>query len=159
MKRFVAILLAGLFMWVPIARGEEVAPDPQLSAQVKGEFLGQDGHDHVQKSPAPGPNDIQDLHFRITNLPADDAIVSAIFTRQGGGQWAYEHPWGPWKAHLVREEGSTAADFFCEPSHDEDHFGVDARIVFASGRVAAFSFDGGKSDSRLLMPHVGLKLE
>ncbi len=144
---------------VSMGFGDEAAPDAALSAQIKGEYLGQDGHDYVQKSPAPGPNDIQDLHIRLTNLPADDAIVSALFMHQGGGQWAYEHPWGPWKAHLIREAGSTTADVFCEPSHDEEHFGIDARIVFASGRVAAFSFDGGKSDSRLLMPHVGLKLE
>ncbi len=159
-RHLVPVLI--VFIIAGIARGEEAAADPHLSQQIKAEYLGQDGHDYMQKSPAPGPNDIQDLHVRLSNLPKDDPIASAMFTRQGGGQWAWEHPWGPWKAHQVREtlaDGtlSDVADFFMEPSHDEESFGIDARIVFKSGRVAAFHFTAGKSDSRLLMPNVGLK--
>src|SRR5215217_7911420 len=83
---------------------------------VTGAWLGQDGYDVVGLSPDGRPDDIQDLHFAITGLPAGRTVAAAVVNGFGGGQWVYNGPsWGPAPAAWVQAAGSTTADLFIDP--------------------------------------------
>src|SRR4051812_29066242 len=79
-------------------------------------WVGQDGHDLVGPYSTPGPDDVQDIHIALANLPADRAIVQANIAGTLGGQWMYNGPTsGPWAAALVRTAGATTADLYIDP--------------------------------------------
>src|SRR5579859_3498467 len=92
-----------------------LAAEPDTS-KPRGVWLGQDGHDYCQTSSTLGPDDIQDLHIRLENLPAGDPVDSALIRRVGGGEWAVNNRGGrfTWKGKLIQANGETTADIFLE---------------------------------------------
>ena len=123
----------------------------------RGVWLGQDGHDYCQTSSAPGPNDIQDLHLRLENLPADREIQSLVVRRDGGGEWIVNGKSRSWRGHIIRPPGATMADLYLEPSHREERFRLEGELRFSSGEVARFSVNCGPSDPNLFMPNAQLQ--
>ena len=123
----------------------------------RGVWLGQDGHDYCQTSSALGPNDIQDLHLQLENLPADLEIASLVVRRHGGGEWIVNGKSRSWRGHLIRLPHAPTANLYLEPSHDEASFRLDCELQFSSGEVSRFSVQGGRSDPNLFMPAAQLK--
>src|SRR4051812_647808 len=94
----------------------ELEPRTLLTAQLpSATWIGQDGHDLVGPSSIPGPDQVQDLHFALSGLPTDRAIVRVNITGFKGGQWMYNGPGGTWAAALVRAPGATTGDLYIEP--------------------------------------------
>src|SRR5205807_2187115 len=60
-----------------------------------GAWLGQDGHDLVGLQTDSGPDDVQDMHFAISGLPADRTVAKVDALGYGGGEWMYNGHWGP----------------------------------------------------------------
>lgn len=117
-----------------------------------GVWVGQDGHDYCQTSSALGPDDIQDLHVRFEGLPAGEEIESGMIRRQGGGEWAINGKGRSWHAHVIRDAGSTTADVFMEPSHDEESCQLAVELHYRSGQSVTFPINGGRSNPNLFMP-------
>lgn len=121
-----------------------------------GVWLGQDGHDSVGPSSVLGPSDVQDLHIRLTGLPVGKEIASLSVTREGGGQWLFNGPWGPWKADLQRASAaSTVADLYLEPSHT-DNPSLHVLLKYADGTASEFDVRGGHADVNLRMPNAAV---
>jgi hypothetical protein len=116
------------------------------AAGPSGRWLGQDGHDFVGKAAAPGPSDIQDLHFAFAGLPAGARIVSGTVRADGGGEWKFGGPPGSWLAHAVQPPGGTTADVYIEPYQLETGRGFDFGMVFEDGRETTVRVLGGKAD-------------
>ena len=143
-----------LFFALSLAAGVAFAAGEPEPSAVRGEWLGQDGHDFCQTATSLKPNDIQDLHLRLEGLAAREEIDGILIRRAGGGEWACGTLGGrwTWKAHLIREPGATTADLYLEPSHDEPRFRVDLELHYRSGPEARFSVSCGRSNPNLFMP-------
>ncbi|HEY2159408.1 MAG TPA: hypothetical protein VGH33_27530, partial [Isosphaeraceae bacterium] len=116
------------------------------AAAPSGRWLGQDGHDFVGKAAAPGPSDVQDLHFALSGLPAGSRIVSGTVRADGGGEWKFGGPPGSWLAHAVQPPGGSTADVYIEPYQVETGRWFDFQMVFADGREMTVRVVGGKAD-------------
>src|SRR3954454_24793621 len=102
--------------WTP-PRVNELESRALLAATVpNATWIGQDGHDLVGPYSTPGPDDVQDIHIALSNLPADPTIVQDNITGYLGAQWIYNGPTSrPWAAALDRSDGSTTADLYIDP--------------------------------------------
>jgi hypothetical protein len=145
-------------------RGAEAKPRRQLPPgweslrKPAGRWLGQDGHDAVGPSPAPGGSDVQDIHILLGGLPAGRAVASGVIKGLGGSEWVINGPpQGSWKAELVREPGATVADLYLEPSQVETGRPFFVELKFDDDRKVEFTVSGGKADPNLRMPHAALK--
>jgi hypothetical protein len=150
------ILLGSLSAAGPIARAADAAP-PATEPQVRVTWIGQDGHDVVGPSSVLAPSDTQDLHLKLENLPKDKTIKHLVVLRQGGSEWQYEGHWGPWKAQVVREPGSTSADLYLEPTNDETGAVYNIQIDYSDGSTVHTGVKTGRSDTKLRMPDAILK--
>lgn len=121
-------------------------------------WLGQDGRDFVGPYPAEVPDGVQDVHIQLTDLPTDRAIQFVDLNGLGGGRWQYGGPYGPWKAALVRPDGSATADLFIEPDRVETGRPFHLVIRFDDGSTADIWFDGGSADPNLRMPEATLEV-
>ncbi len=121
---------------------------------VTGQWLGQDGHDLVGPYPVAVPDGIQDIHIRLSGLPADRAITFIDIQGLGGSEWQYNGPWGPWKAALVRSPGATTADVYLQPDRVETGRPFQFLIRFDDGSQAQFWVNGGSANPNLRMPGV-----
>jgi hypothetical protein len=120
---------------------------------VTATWLGQDGHDLVGPSSVPGPDDVQDVHIALADLPANLAIVQADVQGQGGGEWAYNGPTnGAWAAALVQAPGSTTADLYIEPYQVETGRTFSVLLTYRDQSTALVSLQGGTADPNLRMP-------
>src|SRR4051812_26461140 len=81
----------------------------------KATWLGQDGVDRVGPAQVVVPSGVQDIHISLSELPAGRSIASAVIRPEGGGEWWYRGPWGPFAADLVQAAGSNQADLYVEP--------------------------------------------
>ncbi|HWE40636.1 MAG TPA: hypothetical protein VG406_29085 [Isosphaeraceae bacterium] len=122
-----------------------------------GRWLGQDGHDVVGPSSAPGGSDVQDIHIALKGLPAGKGVKDGVVKGLGGDEWAIHGPFGPWKAELVRKEGATTADLYLEPTRVETGRPFSVHLQFDDGTTADFDVDGGKADPDRRMPSAALR--
>jgi hypothetical protein len=121
-----------------------------------GRWVGQDGHDLVGPSSAPGPSDVQDIHIVLRGLPAGRAVESGIIKGLGGDEWRINGPHGPWRAELVRDSKSTSGDLYLEPSRVETGRPISVQLRFEGGAVVEFDVRGGKADPNLRMSTAAL---
>ena len=141
------LVLALVVLW--LAQAHAVADSPG------GVWVGQDGHDFVGPSSALGPSDVQDIHVRLSGLPPGEEIASAAITRQGGGQWMVNGPWGPWKAYLDRAPHAATADLYLEPSHAET-VSLHVALRYADSTASEFDVKGASADVNKRMPGAAL---
>src|SRR5689334_18378165 len=88
---------------------------PAQAARLTARWLGQDGADRVGPRSDPGPSDVQDIHIRLDGLPPGRAVKHLVIRGQGGDEWQFNGPYGPYRAELVREPRSPRADLYLEP--------------------------------------------
>jgi hypothetical protein len=125
-------------------------------ARPTARWLGQDGKDLVGPRSEPGPSDVQDLHIRLAGLPPGREVAKLIVRGQGGDEWQYQGPFGPWRAELVREKGASQADLFLEPTRVEKGRGFTITLTYDDGTSAEIILDGGRADPNLRMPQARL---
>jgi hypothetical protein len=130
-------------------------------AQNRGGFsarwIGQDGHDLVGPSAAPGPNDVQDVHLGLTGLPARAAIEWLTVEGLGGGTWSYNVRPEAWRAAVVRKPGATTADVYFEPFQNETGRPFTVVVKLDNGRTLEARLAGGKADPNLRVASAMLK--
>jgi hypothetical protein len=122
---------------------------PLLGAGPTARWIGQDGHDLVDKAPEPRPSGVQDLHFVLEGLPPGAKIVAGKVRADGGGEWTFGGPPGSWLALAVQPPGGTRADVYVEPYQVETGRWFDFQVVFADGRDMTIRAQGGKADPNL----------
>ncbi len=144
--------IVGLGILVMVLGGGARAADPS------GKWVGQDGHDLVGTSSVVAPSDVQDIHIRLSGLPAGREIVSGVIRPLGGGEWFYKGPQGPAAAALVRPKGATTADLYLEPYQVETGRPFQITLQFADRSQADFWVKGGRADPNLRMPGAALKV-
>ncbi len=135
----------GAWAWIVVALG----PAP---AGPSGRWVGQDGHDLVDKAAGPGASTVQDLHFVLHGLPAGAKIVSGTVHGEGGGEWKFGGPPGSWLALAVQPAGSSTADVYIEPYQIETGRWFEFQLVFDNGRSTTVQVRGGKADPNLRVP-------
>lgn len=135
---------------------EPMAAQPARLGRLAGVWVGQDGRDFVGPSTEASPSGVQDIHIRLTGLPARVGIERAEIRGFGGDEWQFQGPYGPWKAHLIRRQGTTSADLFLEPTRVESGRAFTITLTFDDGRTAELTVQGGRADPNLRMPSARL---
>lgn len=141
----------------PAQSARRERPGSATPGRLGGTWLGQDGHDFVGPNSALAPSDVQDIHIRLTGLPPNVEVKHAVIRGEGGDEWQYEGPYGPWKAQLVRRPGAATADLFFEPTRVETGRGFTITLTLDDGRTAELIVSGGQADPNLRMPGARLK--
>jgi hypothetical protein len=132
---------------------------PSRTGPPSARWLGQDGHDLAGPSSTLAPSDVQDIHVRLSGLPADRTIAFASVQPLGGGEWLYRGPHGPWAAAIVREPGSPTADMYLEPYQAETGRPMIVLLRFQEGGELSLDFQGGKADPNLRMPAAAMRVK
>lgn len=142
----------------PAATSQETKKGrPAFSSRVPaGRWIGQDGHDYVGPSSALAGSDVQDIHIQLAGLPPKRAIAKATVRGLGGAEWQYNGPFGPWRAHILRDPGSPNADVFIEPTQTETGRPFTIQLTFEDGGTIQFDVKGGRADSNRRMPSASL---
>jgi hypothetical protein len=122
------------------------------SAQPTGSWVGQDRHDLVGRSSAPGPNGIQDIRIALADLPTGLDVTSAEVRGYGGGLWTHQRDGNHWAASLVRVPESPRADIYFEPYKVEVGRAFSVRLWFEDGSTSLISVAGGVADPTFRMP-------
>ncbi len=118
---------------------------PSAPAQnVRGVWLGQDGHDRVGQSGRAEPNDVQDIHVRLDGLPRKEIALLSL-KGLGGDEWNSKGQ-GSWLVLVERGKDVSKADLFFEPTRVETGRGFEVVIQFTDGSRAGFFIDGGRAD-------------
>lgn len=118
---------------------------------VSGKWLGQDGHD-LAGGPASGPNEVQDIHVALTNLPPGKEIIYLRVTGFGADEWLNDGKYkGPYKAEIVRTLRSRTADVYFEPLRVEKGRPFHLSIKFDDGATAEFDVRGRQANPNLRM--------
>lgn len=122
------------------------------SQAVSGIWLGQDGHDVVGSAQNAPPNDIQDIHIAISNLPTDRTVVRVETLGYGGGRWVYNGPWGATPTGWIQAPGATTADLFLDPYMVETGRLFFVSLTYDDGTNFVCQVQGGTADPNLRMP-------
>lgn len=124
-----------------------------LAAQAaSGLWLGQDGHDVVGATIWSPPNQIQDMHIAISNLPTDRTVSQVTVIGDGGGLWTYNRSWSTGSAGWIQSPGATTADLYLDPYMVEVGRKFFVNLVYDDGSTAGFEVRGGPADPNLWMP-------
>ena len=115
-------------------------PEPQTPA---GLWRGQDGRDLVGKGPVGKPDGLQDIHISVSGLRTDARVVRVDVRPIGGGEWAWNGPFGPWKAAWLQNDGETTAELFVQPYQVERGRSFGVTVTYDDGTTAAFWVRGG----------------
>jgi hypothetical protein len=119
-------------------------------------WLGQDGHDLAGPSSTLAPDEVQDIHIELEGLPADRTIIKADILGDGGGEWMYNGPYGPWAAALVRSPGTTNADLYMDLYQVETGRTFWITLTYDDSSTVTVTVAGGTADPNLRMPGTGL---
>lgn len=150
---FTFIIIVLLLLYTAVGNA---APAPlKLSAQ----WLGQDGRDLTSPSSTLAPNDVQDVHIVVSNIPADRTIASGVLMGYGGGEWHYNGDGGSWKIALERQPHAPTADFYFDPGDFNTERHWDFHLVFDDGSTGDAGFEGKKTDPGRRMPAASLKAQ
>src|SRR3954454_3683108 len=123
-------------------------------------WVGQDGHDLVGPYSTPGPDDVQDIHIALANLPADRTIVFANIAGTLGARGSTNGrstgprappPFGPAAAALVRTAGATTADLYIDPFQIETGQYFFIELKYDDQSSITVGFQGGTADPNLRM--------
>ncbi len=128
-------------------------------AELKVTWVGQVEQDVVGPFFEVKPSDTQDLQIRLEGLAADKEIENVRIVRQGGGEWQVNGPSGVFAAVMQRQPGSTQADVFVEPTHNETGRIWEVTVRYADGTTEGANVETGTSDKKLRMPDAVLKAE
>src|SRR6478609_8144208 len=127
------------------------------AAPSTANWIGQDSHDLVGPSSAPGPDDVQDMHIALAGLPTGLSIVQVDVEGAGGGRWTLDtSATSAWAAALVRTSGATTADLYIEPYQVETGRTFDITLTYSDQTQAGITCVGGAADPNLRMPAAAL---
>jgi hypothetical protein len=133
-----------------IAAALAAAPGPTAT------WIGQDGHDRANGSPALGASDVQDIHIALDGLRPGRKVVHVRVAGLGDDVWEYQGKWGPWAAALEQAPGSTRADLYFEPARLETGRPFQLKLTYDDGTVAEIALRGRRANPNLRMPGVAL---
>lgn len=110
-------------------------------AELKAQWLGQDGGDYVQAGAAPGPNGVPDIHIRLSGLAFDTPVKQVVLACHNPMQrsvWRLDPSRTPnWKLHLERVVGTDLGDVYVEPdSHDAFGHDFTLTVLYQDNRTA-----------------------
>ena len=120
-----------------------------LAGSPVGQWIGQDGSDVVGTSQGGPPNLVQDMHFSVSNLPVDRAVLKAVVYGYGGGQWQYNTGSGGYPVGWVQAAGSSSADFYLEPYMVETGRQFTVYLEYGDRTSSVFTIQGGAADPNL----------
>lgn len=159
MRRWKVTLAAFLVLgwaWLPaVAPGQSRKARSSMSS---GRWVGQDGHDVAGRSPAPGPDGVQDVHIALEGIPAGRSVRAATLTAHGGGEWTFNRPGNAWSCVVERHASATRADLYFQPAQAETGRPFQLRLELDDGRTVALAVQGGRSNPDLRMEGSGLKV-
>jgi hypothetical protein len=121
-------------------------------AAPAGVWLGQDGADLVGPAPLSGPDGLQDVHIRLTGLPADRIVTAVEVVGLGGGRWRSDGLGGSGAVALVRAPGATTAELYFAPSAREVGRPFSIVLGYDNGTGAGVWVPGGVADPGLRVP-------
>jgi hypothetical protein len=140
----------------PDSSAQTPRPIRRVASGISGRWIGQDGHDLVG-SPSSGPNDVQDIHFVLSNLPPDREVVFLRILADGSGGWQFDGKTKqPWTARIVRAPGSREADVYLEPIDRKWARAFAVQVRLSDGSQSEFRMRGGEVDENLRMPGTAL---
>ena len=142
--RLLALILPTLALAAVPASGQA-----RRGGLPSGRWLGQDGSDFVGPSSKPGPSGVQDIHVRLSGLSRRSKVETIVIKGDGGDEWQYNGPYGPYLAHLEREEGSPTADLYFEPTRVETGRSFSITITVEGGQSAEIYVQGGRANPGL----------
>ncbi|WP_406696052.1 hypothetical protein V5E97_34165 [Singulisphaera sp. Ch08] len=119
---------------------------------VTGIWLGQDGHDVVGTTQNGPPNEVQDMHIAVSNLPSDRTVVKVDVLGYDGGQWVYNGRPGPSPAGWIQAPGATTADLYLDPYMVETGRTFFVSLVYDDTTSVVIHVQGGTADPNLRMP-------
>ncbi len=93
-----------------------------------------------------------------SGFPRTGRFKSARVSAQGGAEWRYNGPYGPWCAEVRRARNSTRVDVFIEPSQAETGRPFSVAFTLDDGRALEIPVAGGPADPNLRMPDAALKV-
>lgn len=149
------VVFWGLVVGDAIFASHSQEADP---VRLVGRWIGQDGTDRVGPSSTGGPSDVQDIHIAVTGIPANRTIVGAKVAAEGGGEWVYKGPYGPWMVDVVHEPGASRADLFLEPAQVETGRTFTVTLTYDDGRSQSVLVAGGRADPNRRTPAAALEI-
>jgi len=129
-----------------------------LLAGPSATWVGQDLHDLVGQTFAPGGNGVQDIHIALTDLPGEKRIVHLVVSGLGGGEWQYRGSPGTWAVGLERGAGETTAEVYVDPYQVENGRPFYLSWTYSDGSKDDAWASGGAADPNLRMPSSSARL-
>lgn len=120
-------------------------------------WIGQDGHDLVGTSNAPGPNDIQDIHLALVGLDPRRDIALVAVSMPNGSVWEYSPEHRHWWAEIRRRKDASQADVFLEPAPPDLSGPWHVIVRYGDGSQDQADFRGRRVDPRLRVAAAGVK--
>lgn len=131
--------------------------DPNLrmpTATANVQWVGQDGQDLTGPGPGVGPDGIQDVHLKLSNLSTKFAVASLNVKADSGTGWSYGTNVGLLKnAELTQQAGdSTKADLFFNPIPGMSGQVLTLTIYYSDGKADVVTVTAGAADPELRVP-------
>jgi hypothetical protein len=129
------------------------------SLPLVGTWVGQDLHDYVGPAFVAAPSGVQDVHIRVSGVPAGRTIRSAQISGLGGGQWAYNMPSSAGWAAAFQADGQGTAELYFEPYQVETGRPFNVALRYDDGSSSDLWLTGGAADPGARMPAASLQVE